>query len=128
MNGDKLPDQIPTRETRGTPADLNEQLFDALTILYQETAEYIYINNLGDIHHNRSMQVARDALNAAAAECVVPKETIIDRLKQRLDVVQGACYDENCSGCVKVLEVAAEMIFEHVQVLTAAPAGTQPEK
>lgn len=35
----------------------------ALRRLYDETAEYIKINNLGDIHHNGSMQEARDALH-----------------------------------------------------------------
>lgn len=34
-----------------------------LNILYDETADYIKINNLGDVHHNRSMQLARDILN-----------------------------------------------------------------
>lgn len=36
---------------------------DALKCLYDETADYIRLNNLGDIHHNRSMQMARDVLN-----------------------------------------------------------------
>ncbi len=35
----------------------------ALRLLYEETADYIRINNLGDVHHNVSMQKARDALN-----------------------------------------------------------------
>lgn len=35
---------------------------DALQRLYEETADYIRLNNLGDVHHNRSMQMARDAL------------------------------------------------------------------
>lgn len=39
-----------------------EQLRSALQLLYDETAEYITLNNLGDVHHNRSMQIARDAL------------------------------------------------------------------
>lgn len=34
-----------------------------LNILYDETADYIKLNNLGDVHHNRSMQLARDILN-----------------------------------------------------------------
>lgn len=34
-----------------------------LNILYDETADYIKINNLGDVRHNRSMQLARDILN-----------------------------------------------------------------
>ncbi len=38
------------------------ELEEALTLLYKETADYIRINNLGDVHHNLSMQMARDAL------------------------------------------------------------------
>lgn len=40
----------------------NKQLRDALQLLYDETADYIRINNLGDVHHNESMQRARAAL------------------------------------------------------------------
>lgn len=47
-------------------AEAQKPLYDALKILYEETADYITINNLGDVHHNRSMQGARDALRAAA--------------------------------------------------------------
>jgi len=35
---------------------------EALKLLYDETADYITINKLGPVHHNRSMQMARDAL------------------------------------------------------------------
>jgi hypothetical protein len=38
-------------------------LREALQRLYDETADYIRINKLGDVHHNRSMQMARDALD-----------------------------------------------------------------
>lgn len=39
------------------------QLFrSALRTLYAETADYIRINNLGDVHHNQSMKDARNAL------------------------------------------------------------------
>jgi len=47
-------------------ADLEQRIKElelALTILYDETADYIKINNLGDIHHNASMQNARKALH-----------------------------------------------------------------
>ena len=39
-----------------------EKLELALRRLYEETADYITINNLGDIHHNQSMRLAREAL------------------------------------------------------------------
>lgn len=39
-------------------------LHEALRVLYDETADYIRLNHLGDVHHNRSMQLARDALAA----------------------------------------------------------------
>jgi hypothetical protein len=50
----------------------------ALERLYDETADYITINHLGDAHHNRSMQMARDALAAihparsSADDCAKP--------------------------------------------------------
>jgi hypothetical protein len=40
------------------------ELERALRLLYEETADYIRTNNLGDVHHNKSMQAARDALAA----------------------------------------------------------------
>jgi len=40
-------------------------LLEALKILYEETADYIRINNLGDVHHNCSMQMARAAIAKA---------------------------------------------------------------
>lgn len=36
----------------------------ALHTLYVENASYINLNNLGPVHHNRSMQVAREVLAA----------------------------------------------------------------
>jgi hypothetical protein len=38
------------------------ELLVALKMLHDETAEYTRLNNLGDPHHNRSMQMARDAI------------------------------------------------------------------
>lgn len=40
----------------------SKDLFEALKVLYEETADYIRRNNLGDVHHNLSMQLARNAL------------------------------------------------------------------
>lgn len=52
--------------------DANAKLFSAaydllkaLQQLYDDTAEYITINKLGDVHHNFNMQQARDALAKA---------------------------------------------------------------
>jgi len=39
----------------------------ALKRLYEETAEYIRINNLGDVHHNQAMKDARDILATSAS-------------------------------------------------------------
>lgn len=36
----------------------------ALRELYLETADYILINHLGDVHHNQSMKLSRDALQS----------------------------------------------------------------
>jgi hypothetical protein len=41
------------------------ELLAALKALYEETADYIRINYLGDVHHNHSMQMARDAIAKA---------------------------------------------------------------
>lgn len=43
-------------------------LLQALKILHDETEDYIRINNLGDPHHNKSMQYARDAIENAEKE------------------------------------------------------------
>lgn len=43
-------------------------LLCALRMLYNETADYIRINQLGDVHHNHSMQRARAALAKATGE------------------------------------------------------------
>lgn len=40
---------------------------EALRVLYEETADYIRINNLGDVHHNRSMKLARHALKVCGS-------------------------------------------------------------
>lgn len=37
-------------------------LGSALQFMYVEIADYIRINKLGKVHHNQSMQMARDAL------------------------------------------------------------------
>ena len=43
-------------------------LLEALEVLYNETADYITINHLGDIHHNQSMRAARNAIAKARGE------------------------------------------------------------
>jgi hypothetical protein len=48
------------------------RLREALELLYDETADYIRINKLGDVHHNRSMQLARDALAVAPPPALAP--------------------------------------------------------
>lgn len=52
------------RRTSSSPRLLaaNAELREALEMLYQETADYITINKLGDVHHNQSMKLARAAL------------------------------------------------------------------
>jgi len=42
-----------------------DALLEALKMLYIETGDYIKINQLGKVHHNRSMQLAREALELA---------------------------------------------------------------
>lgn len=44
-------------------------LRSALQRLYEETADYIRINNLGDVHHNQAMKDAKAALALPEAQC-----------------------------------------------------------
>lgn len=57
----------------------------ALKFLYDETADYIRTNNLGDIHHNRSMQIARDLLTSRASS-------------DARDEVKSYCKEPDCEG------------------------------
>ncbi|MCP1173762.1 hypothetical protein [Ralstonia chuxiongensis] len=41
------------------------ELVEALQMIYLEQIDYITLNNLGDPHHNQSMQMARAALAKA---------------------------------------------------------------
>lgn len=59
---------LKNKERREHAAE-RDRLRGALKILYEETAGYIRINNLGPVHHNRSMQMARDALGAHSEIC-----------------------------------------------------------
>lgn len=45
-----------------SPTGYTESLEQALRMLYEETADYIRINHLGDVHHNASMKKAHEAL------------------------------------------------------------------
>lgn len=38
------------------------EMGEALELLYSETADYITINQLGNIHHNQSMKLSQLAL------------------------------------------------------------------
>lgn len=58
----------------------NAELREALGLLFIETADYIKINNLGPVLHNRSMQLASKALSrrdmvdiADAVDALTPK-------------------------------------------------------
>jgi hypothetical protein len=53
------------RETELQPL---ADLIRAAQRLYNETADYIRINNLGDVHHNQSMKDMRAALDKLAGE------------------------------------------------------------
>lgn len=61
-------DGVPEAEHNGALMSSSPDLYRALKILYEETADYITVNNLGDVHHNRSMQLARAALSKARGE------------------------------------------------------------
>jgi hypothetical protein len=44
-----------------------EKMREALQMLYDETVDYVTLNKLGDPHHNKSMKMARDALETPNA-------------------------------------------------------------
>lgn len=45
------------------PKSAREKVLEsALRGLYDETADYIRVNRLGEVHHNQTMKAARDAL------------------------------------------------------------------
>lgn len=39
------------------------QMLEAIVRIYDVTADYIFVNNLGNVHHNQSMQMLRDILS-----------------------------------------------------------------
>jgi len=49
------------------------QMREALSVLYEETADYIRINHLGKVHHNQSMKLARKALRREACDEITPQ-------------------------------------------------------
>ena len=61
-------DQLSRRElAEEKQSERERKLLEALKILHDETEDYIRINDLGDPHHNRSMQLARAAIREAEA-------------------------------------------------------------
>jgi hypothetical protein len=78
---DIIDDAIADAEGRLSSSYLNEHLAKhgweirakppevlvALKQLYEDTADYIRINKLGDVHQNKSMRDARDAIAKATS-------------------------------------------------------------
>jgi hypothetical protein len=58
------------------------ELSQALDMLYLETADYIRLNHLGPVHHNRSMQLAALALG-------YPMETGAEPVMTGVDMASG---------------------------------------
>jgi len=85
------------RNALSAPAMPQEQIREALQRLYDETADYIRINNLGDVHHNVSMQMARDALAAPAGE-PQPKEN------QTQESLPATCMGQSELWCCSLAE------------------------
>lgn len=56
---------IPEMEANAQAIAALPDLVEALQALYQDTADYIKLNNLGDVHHNQSMKLAAAALKKA---------------------------------------------------------------
>lgn len=61
----KSPAAIADMQFILTACNSHDALVDALELLYNETADYIRLNNLGNTHHNESMKRARAALSLA---------------------------------------------------------------
>ena len=60
---DALAKLIKSLESRLAASRKREEILrNALKILYEETADYIRINHLGDVHHNQSMKLAKESL------------------------------------------------------------------
>jgi len=59
----------------------------ALQNLYDETGEYIELNNLGDPHHNQSMKDARSALSTDAGR------DLLDRYREAVELLREASVD-----------------------------------
>ena len=56
-------DEYNVKEFLYDNADAIVELVGAAKMLHDETADYVTLNKLGDPHHNRSMQLTRDALS-----------------------------------------------------------------
>jgi ribosome-associated translation inhibitor RaiA len=71
-----LADIALLKQERDKSEAANAAMRKALQGLYDETADYIRTNHLGDVHHNKSMQDVRDALSTDAGRDYVPKEQV----------------------------------------------------
>ena len=92
----------------------------ALRCLYDETADYITINHLGPVHHNRSMQMARDAL--APERTVAGQESDQQRIQRIIGDPRDCCTFAPPSPLLPGLERAAEIAQRAWPVGTAAEA------
>lgn len=58
----ELKSKLSEERARTLNSEAVHGLRNALKLLYDNTADYIRINNLGDVHHNQDMQMARECL------------------------------------------------------------------
>ncbi len=86
---------------------------EALQALYTEQADYIRINYLGDVHHNRSMQMARDALSTTTGTDLLAER---DRYKAALMKLLTGDHNGPLIGTctMKIVEDALSWIDEEV--------------
>lgn len=81
----------PPAKVTGEPTTFST--YDALQALYDDMADYIRVNNLGDVHHNRSMSMARAALRHGDDFRIKALTTTIETLTKDVAAYKADCDD-----------------------------------
>ena len=100
-------------EFHRSAANETKKMLTALQILYDETVDYVTLNNLGDPHHNQSMKNARDVLLGAATGSAIPPMPPVTARRPWDDdkpdgYLEGDCewFENNRDACSWFLENA----------------------
>lgn len=92
-----FPSPAPAPDAPGLSREERQRLMDeaveALQTLYDETADYIHINHLGGVHHNQSMQQARNILTLLGkGELTLYAQTQSEAPDKRIDDALRSAY------------------------------------